>query len=78
MRRALNIRDILLLIALVGLAIGLVLTTTQAYAYYGGRYYGGRPRTFLRRMWEIPQSIPILRGTMAPMHCYPQTGGSFR
>ncbi len=35
----------------------------------------GRPRTFLRRMWEIPQSIPILRGTMAPTHCYPQTGG---
>ncbi len=41
MRRALNIRDILLLIALVGLAIGLVLPTTQAYAYSGGRYYGG-------------------------------------
>ena len=41
MRKARNRRAIALPAALIGMAIGLVLTATQAYAYYGGHRYGG-------------------------------------
>ena len=41
MRKARNRRAIALPAALIGMAIGLVLTATQAHAYYGGHRYGG-------------------------------------
>ena len=47
MRKTRNLHSVLFRVASLGLAIGLVLTATQAYGYYGSRhggygYYGGR------------------------------------